>query len=138
MFYSFLGPHFSEIFILIWFGSYIVSINFKLLAVSNRKSNVGVKPLTAPSIFQLLCVFGYCLSPPCVGIFILNFFKFILDMNMFFFFKLFIGFAIGFIWPTLSCYQILFKYQEVDKRPLSFYPIALFYFAISWIIIISH
>ncbi|RWS05289.1 hypothetical protein B4U80_03179, partial [Leptotrombidium deliense] len=39
-----VGPHFAEIFVLIWFGSLIVSVNYKLLAVSNtRRKTASVR-----------------------------------------------------------------------------------------------
>ncbi|XP_053208914.1 protein YIPF6-like [Panonychus citri] len=133
------GPQLSELFGLIWFGSYIVSINFKMLAVSpNPRRRISNTKTICPSIFQLLCVFGYCLSPPCVGLLFLNIFKFIFDSDTLFIIKLAIGSTICFAWPTLSCYKILSQFQDKDKITLAFYPIALFYFVVSWIIITSH
>ncbi|XP_015786417.1 protein YIPF6 [Tetranychus urticae] len=133
------GPQLSELFGLIWFGSYIVSINFKMLAVSpNPRRRMSSAKTICPSTFQLLCVFGYCLSPPCVGLLFLNVVKLIFDSHTLFIIKLVIGFTICFLWPTLSCYKILSRFQDKDKIVLAFYPIALFYFVVSWIIITSH
>ncbi|RWS05167.1 integral membrane protein-like protein [Dinothrombium tinctorium] len=135
-----VGPHFAEIFVLIWFGSLVVSLNYKLLALSTVRRKSSTKAVVCPSIFQLLCVFGYCLSPPSSGILLLKVISFILNPPSVYMFycKLFIGTVLGFILPTLSAVKILQNYQDKEKRLLAIYPIALFYFILSWVIISSH
>lgn len=133
------GPHFAEVFLLIWLGFYVVGINFKLLATaSSRRSQVALVP---PSIFQLVCVFGYCLAAPCAGITVVKVLELIFDRSTIghlFYEKLIIGFVFGFIWPTWACLRILSRYQSKDRHILASYPIGLLYFVISWFIIAAH
>ena len=133
-----IGPHFAEIFILIWTGFYFVGVNYKLLAtgITGRKTSL----MAAPSIFQLVCVLGYCLSGPCIAIIILKIVEstFYLEMKSLLYEKLLIGLLLGFCWPTLSAVRILSKYQMKEKRMLAIYPIGLLYFIISWFIISAH
>lgn len=148
---NFSGPHFAEIFLLIWVGFYAVGINFKLLAVSSRRKSAsnpsqssqerhfGVY-LVPPSIFQLICVFGYCLSGPCIGVILVKILEFILGTQMrhLFYEKLVIGLVFGFIWPTWSALRILSRFQSKEKLLLASYPIGLFYFVVCWFIISAH
>lgn len=138
----YVGPHFAEIFVLIWLGTYLVSLNFKLLICSPRRRNHIDKgnPLSSPSLFQLLCVFGYCLAPACIGITLLNIVASILSLQFkhLIYEKLFIGILFGFVWPTFASVKILGRYQEKEKKALAIYPIALFYFVLSLVIITSH
>lgn len=155
-----LGPHFAQIFALIWLGSLMVSTNYRLLALApQRKSAQPAKSLIAsPSVFQLICVLGercvpdvnrvlndllragYCLALPCAGIIILKVVSaiFTLEMRSLLYEKLFVGTIMGFVWPTISAVKILSRYLDYDKRPLAIYPIALFFFVISWFIISVH
>jgi hypothetical protein len=136
-----VGPHFAEIFVLIWLGSYVVGLNYKLLSLApTRRKSTGKSLLASPSIFQLLCVLGYCLVPPCAGIILLKLIEsvFALQMHNLLYEKLFVGTLLGFLWPTFSAVKILSRYQEQEKRLLAIYPIALFYFVISWFIISAH
>ncbi|KRY76704.1 Protein YIPF6 [Trichinella pseudospiralis] len=49
-------PRFTEAFAITWFGACIVTINIKLLGGTI-------------SVFQSLCVLGYCLLPLCIAVF---------------------------------------------------------------------
>lgn len=156
------GPHFAEIFLLIWLGFYAVGINFKLLAVSSRNGkrsgsissgsptnstqtsrggggSFGIY-LVPPSIFQLICVFGYCLSGPCLGVILVKVLEAVVGTQMrhLFYEKLLIGLVMGFVWPTWSALRILSRFQSKDKQLLASYPIALLYFIVSWFIISAH
>merc|ERR1712095_89116 len=44
------GPQFAEVFVIVWVGAMIVTLNTKLLGGSI-------------SFFQFVCVLGYCLLP---------------------------------------------------------------------------
>jgi hypothetical protein len=136
-----VGPHFSEIFLLLWFANSLISLNYKLLISSSRKRSDKSSAIGSnPSTFQLLCVFGYCLAPPSLGVIILKIVSMSLNLQVKYLFyqKLIIGILFGFVWPTISSVKILSKYQEKDKRLLAIYPIGLFYFVLSWAIITSH
>lgn len=132
------GPHFAEIFLLLCVAFYAVGLNFKLLATSSRRR--GQTSLAPPSIFQLICVFGYCLSGPCLGIIVVKVLQLLFDSRMkhLFYEKLLIGLGCGFLWPTWSALRILSRFQSKDKQLLAAYPIALLYFVVSWFIISAH
>ncbi|KAG2463967.1 YIPF6 protein, partial [Polypterus senegalus] len=51
------GPQFAEVFVLIWFGSVVITLNSKLLGGTI-------------SFFQSLCVLGYCILPLTVAMII--------------------------------------------------------------------
>lgn len=173
------GPHFADIFVLIWFGSCVVSLNYRLLSISGANNQVQQmsKPsfqsqkspsiydnpkniaqttaseaniatvdnqqqyeahfqtlLSPPSIFQLMCVFGYCLVAPCFGLVLLKMFS----LTRLFFERIIIGLLFGFAWPTFCSVRILVRYQHPEKRALAIYPIGLFYFVLSCMIILNH
>ncbi|KAI1301746.1 Protein YIPF6 [Halotydeus destructor] len=139
-----VGPHFAEIVVLIWFGSYLVSLNYKLLSLApqRRRNNgqTGKSLLASPSVFQLLCVLGYCLALPCAGIIVLKVIGLVFAINMkhLIYEKLLVSTVLGFLWPTFSAVKILSKYQEKEKRPLAVYPVGLFFFVISWSLMLVH
>jgi hypothetical protein len=193
------GPQFADVFVLVWFGSCIVSLNYRLLSASSannqltsrqilqvttvgdehsRQSNANqplsqqpetmIEPalqdrldanagsskqsgksklssissrdqqhytlVSPPSILQLMCVFGYCLVAPCVGLIMLKLFSF----HQLYFERIIIGLIFGFAWPTFCSVRILIRYQHPSKRALAVYPIGLFYFVLSCLIILSH
>lgn len=168
-----IGPQFADVFVLVWFGSCIVSLNYRLLTASSdnlrlitrsttqepsrdrsfivddQESSPETKPknaissddvtphqtlLAPPSIFQLMCVFGYCLVGPCFGLIILRIFSF----RRLMFERVLVGLLFGFIWPTYCSIRILVRYQHPSKRALAIYPIGLFYFVLSCMIILNH
>lgn len=176
------GPHFADVFVLVWFGSCIVSLNYKLLSISGANNQVRhlsksgqhsqqsspiygnpknivhttateatiatnsdqQQPqhleapfktlLSPPSMFQLMCVFGYCLVAPCFGLLILKLFS----LTRLFFERIIIGLLFGFAWPTFCSVRILVRYQHPEKRALAIYPIGLFYFVLSCMMILNH
>lgn len=177
------GPQFADIFVLVWFGSCIVSLNYRLLSISSLEdqqnsmahlkssssmlqestpgqnlSNKGDTTsdekedrinsafqmsqyeapfqslISPPSIFQLMCVFGYCLVAPCFGLVLMKLFSF----SSLFFERIIVGLLFGFAWPTFCSIRILIRYQHPDKRALAIYPIGLFYFVLSCMIILKH
>ena len=49
------GPEFAEVFVIVWLGAMIVTLNTKLL-----RGNI--------SFFQSVCVLGYCLLPLSISL----------------------------------------------------------------------
>lgn len=164
------GPQFSDVFVLVWFGSCIVSLNYRLLSISsvnnktdpfsaqkqivseptleqysggqnqsenstNTKKGSSFNTLIAPpSILQLMCVFGYCLVSPCIGLILSKIFSF----ERLLFERIVVGLLFGFAWPTYCSVRILIRYQQPSKRALAIYPIGLFYLVLSSLIILNH
>ena len=61
------GPQFAEVFVIVWVGAMIVTLNTKLLGETHN-CNVHDKldfyiPGGSISFFQSVCVLGYCLLP---------------------------------------------------------------------------
>ena len=131
------GLHFAELFLLLWLGFYVVAVNFKLLAVSSRRRT---STLAVPSIFQLVCVFGYCMAIPCIGIFLVKILTAIFSSKVvhLFYEKTLIGLVMGFAWPTWSALRVLSRFQSREKLVLGAYPVALLFFVVAWFLISAH
>ncbi|MFH4974914.1 hypothetical protein AB6A40_001623 [Gnathostoma spinigerum] len=116
------GPHFSEVFSLTFFGSCVVTLNIKLLG-----GHI--------SFFQSLCVLGYCLLPPSIAAVICRLIAKIGSSKFLFVSRCFIT-LLGFSWATVAAMAFLAASHSPKRNLLSVYPIFLFYFVISWMIII--
>ncbi|CAD8132789.1 unnamed protein product [Paramecium octaurelia] len=110
------GPGiFATIFVLIWVGSFVVTLNAQLL---------GGKV----SFFQSVCVLGYCVFPINLGALFTLFFQF-------FYLKMFL--VIGcFLWSTYSAVGFMKLLIPEQKRILALYPVILFYLFLSWFALI--
>ena len=105
------------VFLIFWLGSFLVFLNAHLL---------GVKT----SIFQMLCLLGYCLFPLDVSAFILSFTK------LFDIFR-FIIVAITCAWSLYSASSFLQNLSMPEQRYLVLYPSILLYIYISWLIFVT-
>ncbi|ETN70104.1 Yip1 domain protein [Necator americanus] len=94
----------------------VTRINYKSLSIYS-------------SFFQSLCVIGYCLLPPLVAAVICS----ILLHGKLFLLRLAIS-TVGFCWSTFAAMGFLAGCQPEKKRFLVVYPIFLFYFVVSWMI----
>ncbi|XP_076231865.1 protein YIPF6 [Calliopsis andreniformis] len=117
------GPEFAEVFVIVWIGSMVVTLNSKLLG-----GNI--------SFFQSICVLGYCLLPTAIALILCRIIL-IVEQTTFLFSLRFIISMIGFIWATYASMAFLGDSQPVGRKALAVYPIFLFYFVISWLVI-SH
>lgn len=118
------GLHFTEVFSLTFFGSCVVTLNIKLLG-----GHI--------SFFQTLCVLGYCLLPPGAAALICKFIEISAPASsLMFFLRLFVAVA-GFVWATHASTAFLTDSQPPKRKVLATYPVFLFYFVVSWMII-SH
>ncbi|XP_011315557.1 protein YIPF6 [Fopius arisanus] len=117
------GPQFAEVFVLVWIGSMIVTLNSKLLG-----GNI--------SFFQSVCVLGYCLLPIAIALIVCRIIL-MMEQNSYLFFLRFVVTIIGFAWATYASMAFLGESQPAGRKVLAVYPIFLFYFVISWLVI-SH
>lgn len=115
------GPEFAEVFVIVWVGSAIVTVNSKLLGGTI-------------SFFQSVCVLGYCLAPCAVALLLCWVLLFAQQSYFLFMLRLFFT-GIGFVWSTYSSMVFLGDSQPKGKKALAVYPMFLFYFVISWLII---
>nr|CAI5827171.1 unnamed protein product [Callosobruchus analis] len=117
------GPEFAEVFVIVWVGSMVVTLNSKLLG-----GNI--------SFFQSVCVLGYCLLPTTISLIVCRILLLLNQTNVLFFMRFAVS-MIGFIWATYASMIFLGDSQKPNRKMLALYPIGLFYFIISWLVI-SH
>uniref|UniRef100_A0A0N5C3T7 Protein YIPF n=1 Tax=Strongyloides papillosus TaxID=174720 RepID=A0A0N5C3T7_STREA len=116
------GPDFTQLFILTFFGSWIVTWNIKFL---------GGKI----SFFQAICIMGYCLVPQCVAALTFKVLTGqVMGQKFMFFIRLLITFAC-FIWSAICSTHFFVDESLSSKRLLILYPILLYFLAVSWLVI---
>lgn len=107
---------FSAVFVLVWVGGAIVTLNAKFLGAQL-------------SFFQTVCVMGYCLAPLCLGAILITFIP-----------LFWINFFIAIIIWGWACWASLrfFRGSSPPKRELLVvYPVGLFYFLMTWMILVG-
>ncbi|GFG29203.1 hypothetical protein Cfor_09725 [Coptotermes formosanus] len=117
------GPEFAEVFVIVWIGSMIVTLNSKLLG-----GNI--------SFFQSVCVLGYCLLPTTVALIVCRIILLMKQSTLLFVIR-FVVTMVGFGWATFASMVFLGDSQPAGRKALAVYPMFLFYFIISWLVI-SH
>ncbi|KAG8256145.1 protein YIPF6 isoform X1 [Homalodisca vitripennis] len=117
------GPEFAEVFVIVWIGAMVVTLNSKLLG-----GNI--------SFFQSVCVLGYCLLPTAIALLVCRFILLFQQDNILFTLRFFVT-MLGFAWATFASTLFLGDSQPVGRKGLAVYPIFLFYFVISWLVL-SH
>jgi len=120
------GPEFAEVFVIVWAGALVVTLNTKLLG-----GNI--------SFFQSVCVLGYCLLPLAISLLIC---RVVLmagsTANMALFIVRCLASSAGLVWAVYAAMQFLGDCQPQPKRKaLAAYPMGLFYFVIAWLVV-SH
>ena len=115
------GPQFAEVFVIIWFGSIIITLNSKLLGGTI-------------SFFQSLCVLGYCIMPLTVAMVVCRIVLLGGSGTASFVVRLVVVTA-SFGWSTFASTAFLVDSQPPNRKALVVYPIFLFYFVIGWMIL---
>jgi protein YIPF6 len=112
---------FASVFITVWLGSAIVTLNAQLLG-----ANI--------SFFQSVCVLGYCIFPMTVAAFFIDLLKLTwfwkwtwLDMGMI---------AAAFLWATRASSVFIGLYVRRERRFLAVFPVLFFYTFVGWMILI--
>ncbi|CAL1536857.1 unnamed protein product [Lymnaea stagnalis] len=118
------GPQFAEVFVIYWLGASVVTLNIKLLG-----GNI--------SFFQSICVLGYCVCPLAISLIVCRILLSISTESIAWFVVRFLSVVLGFGWSTFASTAFLAESQPVGRKVLAMYPLFLFYFVISWLII-SH
>ncbi|KXJ74692.1 protein YIPF6 [Aedes albopictus] len=117
------GPEFAQVFVIVWIGAMIVTLNSKLLG-----GNI--------SFFQSVCVLGYCLTPCAAALLVCRIILIAEQTHFLFFLRLLVA-GVGFGWATYASIIFLGDSQPINRKALAVYPIFLFYFIISWLVV-SH
>ncbi|EGR28222.1 hypothetical protein IMG5_181510 [Ichthyophthirius multifiliis] len=112
---------FAIIFVVIWIGAGIVTLNAKLL---------GGKI----SFFQSVCVLGYCVFPINISSFIVIFLP--TTNFLLFLIKMFFC-AVGLAWSTKASIPFMAVLVSEEKKLLAVYPVLLFYLFLSWFALIA-
>uniref|UniRef100_A0A2K6GG39 Protein YIPF n=1 Tax=Propithecus coquereli TaxID=379532 RepID=A0A2K6GG39_PROCO len=115
------GPQFAEVFVIVWFGAVTITLNSKLLG-----GNI--------SFFQSLCVLGYCILPLTVAMLICRLVLLAKPGPVNFMVRLIVVIAM-FAWSIVASTAFLADSQPPNRKALAVYPVFLFYFVISWMIL---
>lgn len=115
------GPQFAEVFVIIWFGSIIITLNSKLLGGTI-------------SFFQSLCVLGYCIMPLTVAMAVCRLVLLGGTGAVSFAVRLAVVTA-SFGWSTFASTAFLTDSQPPNRKALVVYPVFLFYFVIGWMVL---
>lgn len=108
---------FSGVFVLIWMGQAVVSINIKLLGGT-------------VSLFHALCVTGYCLFPLVLAALLSSFVKLLLVRFIFDFIMV--------VWAIYSATKGLQDSGVQSSRVLlATFPLGLFYTGLGWLCVIT-
>merc|ERR1711868_171024 len=117
------GPQFAEVFVIVWVGAMIVTLNTKLLGGSI-------------SFFQSVCVLGYCLLPLVLSL-ILCMVVLLASQNLALVIVRCVIVLAGFVWSTFASMQFLGDCNPAPRKALAVYPMFLFYLIVGWMVI-SH
>ncbi|XP_040564657.1 protein YIPF6 homolog [Lepeophtheirus salmonis] len=115
------GTEFARVFLLVWSGSFLVTFNTKLL-----KGKI--------SLWQSLCVLGYCLLPLSSALLISKSISLIISIGIRLYFRIPLV-AFGFVWSFYASSIFLGDSAPAKRKGLALYPIFLFYLIISWMVI---
>ncbi|XP_026165831.1 protein YIPF6 [Mastacembelus armatus] len=115
------GPQFAEVFVIVWFGSIIITLNSKLLGGTI-------------SFFQSLCVLGYCIMPLTAAMVVCRIILLGGSGTVSFVVRLVVV-TMCFGWSTFASTAFLADSQPPNRKALVVYPVFLFYFVIAWMIL---
>ncbi|CAF3650410.1 unnamed protein product [Rotaria sp. Silwood1] len=121
---------------IVFFGVYLFFIVEKLLRFRFKIDEINSQLLGGKiSFFQSVCVLGYCLLPLLISAFI-SYFLFYLPFKAILHIIRFLIVMSAFIWTMYASIRFLGQTQQLNRRMLVLYPIFLFYFLVSWLIIL--
>ena len=107
---------FAGVFVIVWLGSGIVTINAQLLG-----GNI--------SFLQSVCVLGYCVAPLAVASLVTH----VVSLPV----VHWVAVAVALVWCCKASVGFMSVLVPTEKRALAVYPVLLFYFSIAWLIIVS-
>lgn len=116
-----MGPQFTEVFVVIWVGAAVVSLNSSLL---------GGKI----SLFQSICVLGYCIFPLFLSMLVCFVVVHLFGNATFSVILRILTSLVGYGWSVYASMVFLGDSQPPGRKALAVYPICLFYFILAWMI----
>ena len=111
---------FAAVFMSMWFGSAVVTINAKLLGGTI-------------SFFQSVCVLGYSVFPFCLSA------TMILVLSKTPLGRVWIDIiwvAIGFVWATRASTVFIAQFVQKDRRFLAVFPVFFYYVVLGWLVLL--
>uniref|UniRef100_H2ZJE3 Protein YIPF n=1 Tax=Ciona savignyi TaxID=51511 RepID=H2ZJE3_CIOSA len=115
------GPQFAEVFVVVWVGAGIVTLNSQLLG-----GNI--------SFFQSVCVLGYCMFPLVVAMVICWVVVHLTSASLFSVLLRLIVSALAYGWAIFASMGFLGDSQPAGRKALAVFPICLFYFILAWMV----
>jgi protein YIPF6 len=116
---------FATVFVIVWLGAGIVTVNALLLGGTI-------------SFFQSVCVLGYCLAPLVIVAFV----KYLLvqlsamGSGTMRFIELAVVFG-AYLWATTASVGFLAALVPEKRKLLATYPVGLFYLVLAWMIVVE-
>lgn len=107
---------FSAVFIFVWLGGLVVTVNAKLL---------GSKIM----FFQTYCAMGYCLAPICIA----ALFCWVIPW---FFVNLVLS-LLAWAWACWASLRFFRNTVSEDREVLVVYPVGLFYLFFTWMVLVG-
>ena len=107
---------FASVFVIIWVGAAVVTVNALLLG-----GNI--------SFFQSVCVLGYCIFP-------LNLASIVCLLGGHILWRVFVV-AVCLFWSTGASLGFMGELVPPNRKALAVYPLFLFYTSIGWLILIA-
>ncbi|EME27170.1 uncharacterized protein Gasu_52720 [Galdieria sulphuraria] len=115
---------FSLVFLIIWCGSFVVTLNAQLLG-------------GAVSFFMGVCLLGYCVFPLLVGAFFCIFWTAVLPTGVAVVLR-FVTVVLLLIWSIMAVTAFFADVKLPEGRKLlAVYPVFLFYSGIAWMILVG-
>lgn len=111
---------FAAVFMSMWIGSAIVTVNAKLLGASI-------------SFFQSVCVLGYCVFPFCLSAVVILILqntplgRVWLDI---------IWVGVGFVWATRASTVFIAQFIQKERRLLAVFPVLFYYTLLGWLVLL--
>lgn len=99
------GPEFAQVFVIVWIGAMVVTLNSKLLGGNmlvptvNFMNFIILTYIYLRSFFQSVCVLGYCLAPATASLIVCRTILLMHQTKFLFFLRLMTALT-GFIWST--------------------------------------
>ena len=113
---------FAMIFVIVWVGSGVVTVNASLL-----QGKI--------SFFQSVCVLGYCLGPLVLSALACSLITFI--HSKYLGWVKFLLVLVGFGWSSTASVGFMAELLPEDRKLLGVYPVFLFYFTLAWVILVA-
>jgi hypothetical protein len=113
---------FATVFVAVWLGSAVVTINTQLLGGTI-------------SFFQSVCVLGYSVFPMAMAAVVVDLFK-MLPLGAFSVLVEIAVLLVAFLWSTRASSVFIGQYIVASRRVLAVFPVLFFYTFLAWLILL--